>query len=192
MSIPRIQITLKYRKIRNQDSGLFRKKKGRIQFLVAEAFAAALFCSFPKTLQIHKAQIIKFLPLGKRNQYKGDPLLKFKLFHELHLMFMDIGQRKGIRMTFLSIKTHRDSLHCPDIIHGTFLVKVGKGNMPGILINIDGGNRGRNLLNQCQPMLGIFFIGSVLKILQSGTSQSSGIPGWHCFNSFIIHDISQM
>ena len=47
---------------------------------------------------------------------------------------MDILQGKRVAYTFLGIKAHRYSLHGPDVVHGTLLLKIGKGNMAVLLI----------------------------------------------------------
>ena len=80
---------------------------------------------------------------------EGNTLLIFKILHKLNLVSMHIGKRKRIGVTFLGIKADRNALYCPDIIYGTFLVKIGKGNMSCFFININWCNRCRNFLYHC-------------------------------------------
>ncbi len=95
------------------------------------------------------------------NQEKGDSILFLKLSHELHLMLMYILKGKGIYGAFLSIETNRYSLHYSDIVHRTFLVKIGKRNVPAFFVYIDRRNGRRNFLNKRQTVFQIFFIRSV-------------------------------
>ena len=113
------------------------------------------------------------------NDQKCFSTLPFKVIHKTHLMLMHILHRKCGHITLLGIKADRDALHCSNIVHSTFLIKIRKRNMPVFLVNLDGGDRGRNLLDQCQSFFPVSLIGPIDHILQSRTSQSSGIPGCH-------------
>lgn len=54
---------------------------------------------------------------------------------------MHILHRKCGHITLLGIKADRDALHCSNIVHSTFLIKIRKRNMPVFLVNLDGGDR---------------------------------------------------
>ena len=104
--------------------------------------------------------------MGVIDQEKGDSLLFLKLPHKFHLMFMNILKGKSIRRTLFGIKTDRNSLYRTDIVHRALLVKISQGNVPAFLVYVDGGNRRGHLLDQCQPVFQIFFIGPVDQIFQ--------------------------
>ena len=76
-------------------------------------------------------------------------------------MLMNILQRKGIKSTFLGIKTNGYSLHSTNIVHGGFLIKISQRNMPGFFIDLDGSNRSRDLLDECKLLIPVKFIGVV-------------------------------
>lgn len=76
-------------------------------------------------------------------------------------MFMNILQCKGIKSTFLGIKTNGDSLHSTNIVHGGFLIKISQRNMPGFFVDFDGSNRSRDLLDECKLLISVKFIGVV-------------------------------
>ena len=86
------------------------------------------------------------------NQNKSNSVLLLKLFHKTNLMFMYIGKWKSVRIAFLRIKTNRNPLHGTNIINRTLLIKIGKCNMTGFLINIDWCNRSRDFLDQRQSI----------------------------------------
>ena len=108
-------------------------------------------------------QIIEFIFVRKGDQKEGDTALFFKILHKPHLMRMDIGKRKGVCMTFFGIKTDRNPLYGTDIVYRTLLVKIGKGNVSGCLVDIDRCDRCRYFLDQGKSVFGIFFIGPVDK-----------------------------
>ena len=96
---------------------------------------------------------------------------------------MDILKWKCISITFFCIKADRNALHGTDIIYGTDLIKIGKGNMPMLFINPYRSDGGWNLLDQCKPHFTVAGIGMIDKFFQSRTTKSSRIPGCH----FISH-----
>ena len=51
--------------------------------------------------------------------------------------------------------------------------------MPALLVDIDGRDGRRYLLDECQPILQILFICPVDQIFQCRTAQSAGIPSRH-------------
>ena len=59
--------------------------------------------------------------------------------------------------TLLRIKADRDPLDCPNIIHRTFLFKIGQSDMAVFLVDPDGRDRRRDFLDQCQPFLSVLF-----------------------------------
>ena len=50
------------------DASALPEKKIRLQFFIAEAFSATLFCPVPKFQQFCKPQIIEFISCGKTDQ----------------------------------------------------------------------------------------------------------------------------
>ena len=69
---------------------------------------------------------------------------------------MYIRERKCVRSAFLRIKTNRYTLDGTDVIDCTFLVKIRKGDMPAVLVNLDGCNGGGNFLNKGKAALPVF------------------------------------
>ncbi len=136
----------------------FRQDISRIQFFITEALPTACFGSVPEETQHFIGQIIEAVPVRIVDQEKGDPFLFLKLPHKLYLVFMDILKRKGIRRALLCIEADRDSLYHANVVHRTFLVEISKRDMPARLVDIDGGDGGRHLLDQRQPVFQIFFI----------------------------------
>lgn len=57
----------------------------------------------------------------------------------------------------------RNPLYGTDIVYGTLLVKISKGNVSGCLVDIDRCDRCRYFLDQGKSVFGIFFIGPVDK-----------------------------
>ena len=108
--------------------------------------------------------------MGKINKKKGYSLLNLKVFHESHLVLMDVLHREGILVAFLGIEAHRNALDCSDVVDGTLLLEVGQGYMTGCLINLNGRNGSWNLLNKRQLLLLIDGIGLIDVILQFGTA----------------------
>ena len=151
---------------------------------MTKAFASSLLGTIPKPPHLLISEEIQLISMGKQKNQKGNPLLLFKILHKLYLMRMDILQRKGIAVTFLGIKADRNSLNRSDIIHRALLFKISQCDMTVLFINFNRRNRSRHLLDQSQPLLPIFFIGPVHKLLQSGASKTPGIPGCHFFTSF--------
>ena len=152
LSIPHCQIFLHRIQIWNKDASALPEKKIRLQFFIAEAFSAALFCPVPKFQQFCKPQIIKFISCSKTDQKKGNAHLFFKVLHKDYLMLMDILKRKGVCVTFFCVKTDRDPLHCANVIDGTLLIKIRQRNMSGCLININGSDWSRDFLDQSQSV----------------------------------------
>ena len=74
LSIPHCQIFLHRIQIWNKDASALPEKKIRLQFFIAEAFSATLFCPVPKFQQFCKPQIIKFISCGKTDQKKGNAI----------------------------------------------------------------------------------------------------------------------
>ncbi len=63
---------------------------------------------------------------------------------------MDILKRKGIRRALLCIEADRDS-HVPANESPYFSGRISKRDMAARLVDIDGGDGGRHLLDQRQP-----------------------------------------
>ncbi len=59
----------------------------------------------------------------------------FKILHKFHLMFMNILKRKCLCHTFLRIKTHRNPLHCTNIIDRTALIKISERDLSVFFIH---------------------------------------------------------
>ncbi len=79
---------------------------------------------------------------------------------------MDVCKRKGVFGALLGIETYRDPLYGADIIDGTFLVKISKGDLMASLVDVDRCDRCRDLLDQCQMIFKIFFICPVDEVFQ--------------------------
>ena len=152
LSIPHCQIFLHRIQIWNKDASALPEKKIRLQFFIAEAFSATLFCPVPKFQQFCKPQIIKFISCSKTDQKKGNAHLFFKVLHKDYLMLMYILKRESVCVAFFCVKTDRDPLHCANVIDGTLLVKIRQRNMSGCLININGSDWSRDFLDQSQSV----------------------------------------
>ena len=152
LSIPHCQIFLHRIQIWNKDASAFPEKKIRLQFFIAEAFSATLFCPVPKFQQFCKPQIIKFISCSKTDQKKGNAHLFFKVLHKDYLMLMYILKWEGVCVTLLCVKTDRNPLHRANVIDGTLLIKIRQRNMSGCLININGSDWSRDFLDQSQSV----------------------------------------
>ncbi len=102
--------------------------------------------------------------MGKVDQKKSNALLLFKLFHEIHLMLVNILEGKTVDGTLLGIEADGNPLHGSNIVNRAFLVEVGKGNVSGGLVYVDGGNGRGNFLYQRKAVFKIFFICPVDKV----------------------------
>ena len=110
---------------------------------------------------------------------KGNAALLLEFLHKPDLVFVDVLKRKCLYCTFLCVKADRDTLYGTDIVHCTFLIKVGQSDMAGRLFDGDGSDGGRDFLNQGQLFLPVNLIGVVDHVLQRGTAQSPAFPGTH-------------
>ena len=99
--------------------------------------------------------------MGIKDQKKCNTTLLLKIPHKFHLMRMNVLQWKRIDLTFLGIKTYRNSLHDTDIIHGTFLFKISQRDMTALFVHFDRGNRRWDFLDQGQMIFTVPFIGKV-------------------------------
>ena len=173
LSIPVLQIFLDSVQIRHQNPTVVRKKIRRIQFFVKKTFSSTILRPFPEPPQISKCQIIEFISSRKINQQERNPLLLFKLSHKPHLMLMDIGKGKDCFFALFRIEAYRNPLHCPDIIHRTFLFKIRQGDLSGILGDPNRRDRCRHFLNQCQPLFTVLLIAPVDQFFKCRTPESS-------------------
>ena len=73
---------------------------------------------------------------------------------------MNVLKGKRGRGALLGIKAHRNPLDGPNIVYGTFLVKICQGDMAAGLINLDGRDRRGDLLDQRQ-----FFLPDILPVI---------------------------
>ena len=89
---------------------------------------------------------------------------------------MYIRERKCVRSAFLRIKTNRYTLDGTDLIDWTFLVKIRKGDMPAVLVNLDGCNGGGNFLNKGKAALPVFLVCQVNHFLEHRAAQTARIP----------------
>ena len=78
---------------------------------------------------------------------------------------MDVLERKRVHCTFLGIETDGNSLYTSYIIDRTFLIEIGKCDMPGFLIDLHWRDRCRDLLDQGKPVLSVLFICTVDEFL---------------------------
>ena len=103
LSIPHCQIFLHRIQIWNKDASALPEKKIRLQFFIAEAFSATLFCPVPKFQQFCKPQIIKFISCSKTDQKKmACPSVFPKVLHKDYLMLMYILKRESVCVAFFS------------------------------------------------------------------------------------------
>ena len=107
------------------------------------------------------------------NQLKYNEVLLIKHLQTANLKFMHIRKRKPISRTFLRIKTYRNPLNNPDVIHRTFLFKIRQGDLSGILGDPNRRDRCRHFLNQCQPLFTVLIIAPVDQFFLCRTTESS-------------------
>ena len=131
------------------------------------------FRTVPEFYKLLKAHVVIFIFPGKVNEQKCNAALAFKIFHENHLVFMDVGNGKCAGMAFLGIKTYRDPLDGANIVHGRALFKISQRNMPALFINIDRFNGRWDLLDQRQTGSAVALIGQIDHFLQLGSSKAS-------------------
>ena len=125
------------------------------------------------TLDIEESDTDEVTVKVEKDQKKCNTALLLKIPHKFHLMRMNVLQRKRIDLTFLGIKTYRNSLHDTDIIHGTFLFKISQRDMTALFVHFDRGNRRWDFLDQGQMIFTVPFIGTVDKFFQCRTTQPS-------------------
>ena len=104
LSIPHCQIFLHRIQIWNKDASALPEKKIRLQFFIAEAFSATLFCPVPKFQQFCKPQIIEFISCGKTDQKEcNTDTFPLQNIHEHQVVFMEnFEKQRGIAF-FLSV-----------------------------------------------------------------------------------------
>lgn len=73
-------------------------------------------------------------------------------------MRMDILESKRVCRTLLGVKADGNALHAADIVHRAFLVKIRQRDVAVFLINFDGGDRRRYLLDQRKPFFQISLV----------------------------------
>ena len=95
-------------------------------------------------------------------------------------MFMNILKWKYVFCTFFCIKTNRNSLHNPNIINSTLLIKISKRNMTFCLIKSDWLDRCRYFLHKSKFLLPVFFIRIVDQLFKDRSSKSLYIPFIFC------------
>ena len=78
---------------------------------------------------------------------------------------MDILQGKCGDSGFLGVKADGNPLNRPDIVHRALLVKIGQGDVPAGLVDLDGGNGSGHLLDQRQLFLPVAVVGMIDQLL---------------------------
>ena len=131
-----------------------------------KTFKSALFHPLPELRKSPAGKIHIEISAFKIYDKKSNTILLFKFLHKPDLMRVDIGQGKTLAGTFFGIKTNRDPLHYPYVIHRTFLVKISQRDMSGGLIDTDWLNRCWHFLDQRQFLVPVFFIGQIDHFLQ--------------------------
>src|SRR5699024_3273572 len=111
-------------------------KPSRIQFVIAKAFSSAVVSSVPEPADLTVSHIVQFISGTVVDEKESDAALFLKLLHKVHLMFVNILERKCIDFAFLGIEADRNALDSPDIIDSTDLVKISQSNMPVLLIDL--------------------------------------------------------
>ena len=119
---------------------------------------------------------------AEKNKKKCDPILSLEIFHELHLVLMNILKRKCIFRTLFRVEADRNPLHSPDIIDGALLIEVGERYMPCLLVDLDRRDRRRYLLNDRQLLLPQALDRIIDQIFQSRASETSCTPCPHLFD----------
>ena len=124
-------------------------------------------------------QVIVLVPVRIVNEEKGNAVLLFEFPHKTDLMRMDILQAEGRIRAFLGVKAERDPLDDSYIVHCTLLIKIGKCDMPGLLVDLYGSDRCGDLLDERKALLSVFFVCAVDQFFKQRTAQSSCLPGCH-------------
>ena len=150
----------------DQKAGMGTDPPALVHLVVGKAFAPSLLHPFPISLYLFKRQIIYFIQAGKIEDDKCNSALFLKFPHKFNLVGMDILKGKCLYRAFLGIKTHRNPLYGPDIIHGTLLVKIGQGDVAAGLVNFNGGDGSRYLLYQSQLLFPLQIVGMVNQIFK--------------------------
>ena len=125
-----LQISAEHIQIRHENPVFLRQNIFRVKLLIEKALSPSVHCTLPEQIKNFKGKVIKLIPVGEINEKKSHALLLLKLLHEVNLMLMDILKGKTVYGAFLGIKTDRNPLNHPDIVHSTLLLKVGEGDMP--------------------------------------------------------------
>ena len=79
-------------------------------------------------------------------------------------------QGKRLHGALLGVKTDGNPLYGPDVVYRTLLIKISQRDVAALLIDGDGGNRGRHLLDQGQFLLTVAVVAAVYDIFQCGAS----------------------
>ena len=95
-------------------------------------------------------------------------------------------QGEQVDRTLLGVKTDRDPLDGTYVVHRTLLVKIGKGDMPGLLVDRDRRDRRRHFLDQRQSVLPVLLVCHIDHFFQKGASEASGIPCRHILSLLTI------
>ena len=154
VAVPLREIPVDHLKVRHQDTMFMGQHPVHIQFIHPEAFPAARFRPFPEGQKVPERKIVIKAFFRITDQKESDPVLLLKQSHELHLMGVDILQRKRLLSALLGVKTYRDSLDHTYIVYGALLLKVRQGDMTGFLVHPYRCDRGRYFLDQSQLFKG--------------------------------------
>ena len=151
MSIPGQNVLLQSVQIGYEKTVFVAQDIVRIQFIMGKPFSSSLLRPGKEFLNTAVFQIIKFISCCEKQNQEGDPSLTLKFAHEIHLMGMDVCQGKGIGVALFGIEADRETLHCSDIVHGAFFLKISQRNVAVFFIDLDGGDGG---ITMCRMMRG--------------------------------------
>ena len=151
----------------------------RHHLIIGKAFSSALFHPFPETVHHIKRNIIDLVLRCEGEDNEGNSALGFKFLHKCDLVRVDILEWKRTHRTFLRVKAYRNPLNRADIVDRTFHIEVRQRDMAALFIDLDGRDRGRDLLDQGQLLFPVTVIGPVDQIFQRGTTKAPGFPCSH-------------
>ena len=151
----------------------------RHHLIIGKAFSSALFHPFPETVHHIKRNIIDLVLRCKGEDNEGNSALGFKFLHERDLVRVDVLKWERPHRAFLRVKADRNPLNRADIVDRTFHIEVRQRDMAALFVDLDGRDRGRDLLDQCQLLFPVAVIGPVDQIFQRGTTKAPGFPCSH-------------
>lgn len=179
VSAPSFQISADQLQIMDQNISLPSYSPGFVYFIIGKAFSPPILHPVPEAVKLVKRNIIDLVFRCPVKHNKGNAALFLEFLHKPHLVFVDILQGKGGYRALFGVKAYGDSLNRSYIVHGALLIKVGQGDMPGLLVYGNGRNGGRDFLNESQFSLPIYFIAVINHVFQGGAPKAPAVPCSH-------------